>query len=61
MVLPNHTDELVENMKCLVNCNYSRDTVVREVSEFIFANTYRTTSFERQEILENILELIYNE
>lgn len=56
----NEIRELVENLKCLVTTNFSRDTVVREVSEYILINYRNTTSYDRQVILENILELIYN-
>jgi hypothetical protein len=52
--------ELVENMKCMVATNHSRDAVVREVAEYILISHPNTTSYERQQILENTLELIYN-
>ena len=59
MEIGNEIRELVENLNCLVACNYSRDAVVREIAEFVFLHYPNTTSFDRQEILENILELIY--
>ena len=54
------SDDTIDGFKAFVRCGGSRDQVVREMSEFIYTECDWDSSWERHEMLEKLIEQVYN-
>ena len=52
--------DTIDGLKAFVLCGGSRDQVVREMSEYIYTQCKWETSWDRHELLEELIELVYN-
>jgi hypothetical protein len=51
--------DAIDGFKAFVRCGGSRDQVVREMAEYIFTQCDWNTNYDRSELLEKLLELVY--
>ena len=54
-------DDAIDGFKAFVSCGGSRDQVVREMAEFIYTQCDWDSNWERSELLEEIIKLVYYE
>jgi hypothetical protein len=54
-------EDTVEHFKAYVGCGGSRDQVVREMSEFIYRDCEWDSNYERSELLEELIKLVYED
>jgi hypothetical protein len=52
-------DDAIDGFKAFVLCGGSRDQVVREIAEYIYTQLQWQNNWERSELLEKIIELVY--
>lgn len=52
--------DTVDHFKAYINCGGSRDQVVREMSEFIYIDCEWDSNYERSELLEELIKLVYD-
>lgn len=57
----NFNSDNIDSFKAFVNCGGSRDQVVREMSEFIYLDCEWESSWDRSELLEELIKLVYHE
>ena len=53
-------NDAINGFKAFVKCGGSRDQVVREISEYIYTKCEWKTNYDRSVLLEQIIELVYN-
>lgn len=53
-------DDAIDGFKAFVKCGGSRDQVVREIAEYIYTECEWESNWQRSELLEEIINLIYN-
>lgn len=53
--------DAIDGFKAFVQCGGSRDQVVREIAEYIYFNCTWKTNYDRSELLEQLIELVYND
>jgi hypothetical protein len=53
--------ETIDTFKSYIDCGGSRDQVVREMSEFIYRDCEWDSNYERSELLEELLKLVYED
>lgn len=53
--------ETIDTFKSYVKCGGSRDQVVREMSEFIFKDCDWDSNYDRSELLDELILLVYEE
>lgn len=53
--------DAINGFKAFVLCGGSRDQVVREISEYIYNECSWDNNYQRSELLEKIIKLVYNE
>jgi hypothetical protein len=54
-------DDTIDGFKAFVFCGGSRDQVVREMSEYIYNDCEWKCSWDRHELLEKLIKLVYHE
>jgi hypothetical protein len=52
--------DAIDGFKAFVKCGGSRDQVVREIAEYIYTELEWDSNWQRSELLEEIINLIYN-
>lgn len=52
--------DAIDGFKAFVKCGGSRDQVVREIAEYIYAECEWDSNWQRSELLEKIINLVYN-
>jgi hypothetical protein len=52
-------NDTIDGFKAFVLCGGSRDQVVREITEYIYTELPWESNWQRSEILEQIIELVY--
>jgi hypothetical protein len=52
--------DTIDGFKAFVKCGGSRDQVVREMSEYIYTQCTWDSDWQRHELLEKLIELVYN-
>ncbi len=55
------SDDTIDGFKAFVLCGGSRDQVVREMSEYIYTECPWDSSWQRHELLETLIKLVYYE
>lgn len=55
------SDDTIDGFKAFVLCGGSRDQVVREMSEHIYVECPWDSSWQRHELLETLIKLVYDE
>lgn len=55
------SDDTIDGFKAFVLCGGSRDQVVREMSEYIYTECEWSSSWQRHELLETLIKLVYYE
>ena len=55
------SDDTIDGFKAFVLCGGSRDQVVREMSEYIYVECPWDSSWQRHELLETLIKLVYYE
>jgi hypothetical protein len=55
------SDDTIDGFKAFVLCGGSRDQVVREMSEYIYTECDWDSSWQRHELLETLIKLVYYE
>jgi hypothetical protein len=53
--------DAIDGFKAFILCGGSRDQVVREMSEYIFAECEWESGWDRSELLEKLIKIVYNE
>ena len=53
--------DAIDGFKAFILCGGSRDQVVREMSEFIYNKCTWDTNYDRSELLEELIKLVYDE
>lgn len=53
-------NDAIDVFKAFIKCGGSRDQVVREISEYIYTQCSWQTNYDRSVILEELIELVYN-
>jgi hypothetical protein len=56
----NFNSDAIDGFKAFVKCGGSRDQVVREIAEYIYTELEWDSNWQRSELLEEIINLIYN-
>jgi len=51
--------DAIDGFKAFIQCGGSRDQVVREIAEYIYTELEWDSNWERSELLEEIINLIY--
>jgi hypothetical protein len=54
-------DDTINGFKAFILCGGSRDQVVREMSEHIYIHCDWKSDWNRHELLETLIKLVYNE
>jgi hypothetical protein len=52
--------DAIDGFKAFVKCGGSRDQVVREIAEYIYTECEWESNWNRSELLEEIINLVYN-
>jgi hypothetical protein len=52
--------DVINGFKAFVKCGGSRDQVVREIAEYIYTECEWESNWQRSELLEEIINLVYN-
>lgn len=52
--------DTIDGFLAFVKCGGSRDQVVREMSEYIYFRCSWDSDWDRHELLEKLLKLVYN-
>jgi hypothetical protein len=52
--------DAIDGFKAFVKCGGSRDQVVREIAEYIYTELEWDSNWQRSELLEKIINLVYN-
>jgi hypothetical protein len=52
--------DAIDGFKAFILCGGSRDQVVREMSEYIYTECKWKTNYDRSELLEELIKLVYN-
>jgi hypothetical protein len=52
--------DAIDGFKAFIKCGGSRDQVVREIAEYIYTELEWDSNWQRSELLEEIINLIYN-
>lgn len=52
--------DAIDGFKAFVKCGGSRDQVVREIAEYIYTELEWDSNWQRSELLEEIINLVYN-
>jgi hypothetical protein len=52
--------DAIDGFKAFVKCGGSRDQVVREIAEYIYTQCTWDSNWQRSELLEEIINLVYN-
>jgi hypothetical protein len=52
--------DAIDGFKAFVKCGGSRDQVVREIAEYIYTECEWESNWQRSELLEKIINLVYN-
>jgi len=52
--------DAIDGFKAFVLCGGSRDQVVREIAEYIYTQCDWKSNYERSELLEQIINLVYD-
>ena len=53
-------NDAIDGFKVFVKCGGSRDQVVREIAEYIYTQCTWDSNWQRSELLEEIINLVYN-
>lgn len=53
--------DAIDGFKAFVKCGGSRDQVVREIAEYIYTECEWESNWNRSELLEEIIKLVYND
>jgi len=53
--------DAIDGFKAFVKCGGSRDQVVREIAEYIYTQCTWDSNWQRSELLEEIIKLVYTE
>jgi len=53
-------NDAIDGFKAFVKCGGSRDQVVREIAEYIYTQCTWDSNWQRSELLEEIINLVYN-
>ena len=53
--------DTIDGFKAFILCGGSRDQVVREMSEYIYTECEWESSWDRHELLEKLIKIVYNE
>ena len=53
--------DTIDGFKAFILCGGSRDQVVREMSEYIYTQCTWDTNYDRSELLEELIKLVYDE
>lgn len=53
--------DAIDGFKAFVKCGGSRDQVVREIAEYIYAELEWDSNWQRSELLEQLIKLVYND
>lgn len=56
----NFNSDAIDGFKAFVKCGGSRDQVVREIAEYIYNECTWDSNWQRSELLEEIINLVYN-
>jgi hypothetical protein len=54
-------NDTIDGFKAFVLCGGSRDQVVREMSEYIYTECEWESGWDRHELLEQLIKLVYND
>jgi hypothetical protein len=54
-------NDTIDGFKAFVLCGGSRDQVVREMSEYIYTECEWKSGWDRHELLEQLIKLVYND
>lgn len=54
-------NDAIDGFKAFILCGGSRDQVVREMSEYIYTQCSWDSNWQRHELLETLIKLVYNE
>jgi len=54
-------NDAIDGFKAFVKCGGSRDQVVREIAEYIYTQCTWDSNWQRSELLEEIIKLVYND
>ena len=58
--MSDNVNDTIDGFKAFIKCGGSRDQVVREISEYIYTQCSWKTNYDRSVILEELIELVYN-
>jgi hypothetical protein len=53
--------DAIDGFKAFVLCGGSRDQVVREIAEYVYTQCTWDSNWQRSELLEEIIKLVYND
>ena len=53
-------NDAIDGFKAFVKCGGSRDQVVREIAEYVYTQCTWDSNWQRSELLEEIINLVYN-
>jgi hypothetical protein len=53
-------NDTIDGFKAFILCGGSRDQVVREMSEYIYLECEWKTNYDRSELLETLINLVYD-
>lgn len=54
-------NDAIDGFKAFVKCGGSRDQVVREMSEYIFTQCEWDSNWQRSELLEELIKIVYHD
>jgi len=54
-------NDAIDGFKAFVLCGGSRDQVVREIAEYVYNELTWDSNWQRSELLEKIIKLVYND
>lgn len=52
--------DTIDGFKAFILCGGSRDQVVREMAEYIYTQCQWETNYDRSELLEQLIPLVYD-
>lgn len=53
------SNDAIDGFKAFVKCGGSRDQVVREMSEYIYTQCSWDSNWQRSELLEELIKIVY--
>ena len=56
----NFDNDAIDGFKAFVLCGGSRDQVVREIAEYIYTECEWNSGWDRSELLETLIKLVYD-